>query len=302
MAYASWYANDYTQGLTYLKAAYANKERIPWKYQLWLEMWHASLLGNKMEDVVKYCDLLAESGINTRLLWFDLGVTYHDFPKDYVKAVAAFDKVMEINKEKGSDWKFEFFYDRFGDALHKLGKHEQEKELYDIGLRVLPENMYIIHNRITCFLSQGDTVKANKLISTELAMWKKLGWPESQIEQELGIIYAEANLISQSEFHIRKAFQMDPKNQTSIFYLAYFLIDYNVNVDEGLELVNKSLEIKPNSRILILLKGIGKYKQGKYEEAVQLLNSEFGKSIQTYTQLYHYLPEAKLALAKQKNN
>jgi tetratricopeptide (TPR) repeat protein len=117
-----------------------------------------------MQDVCRYCDLLAESGINTRLFWFDLGVTYHDFPMQYEKAVSAFEKVMEISRERGSDWKFEIFYDRYGDALHKIGRHKEEQELYDIGLNVLPDNSTIISRRIICLLSQGDTISANSYL------------------------------------------------------------------------------------------------------------------------------------------
>ncbi len=70
----------------WLEKAYRHKDRIPTKYQLWVDMWYACQFGKSIKDVSRYCDLLAESGINTRLFWSDLGVTYCDFSHEYEKA------------------------------------------------------------------------------------------------------------------------------------------------------------------------------------------------------------------------
>jgi len=302
LTYACWYNLQYDEGLSSLKKTYSLKDRIPLKYQLWVEMWYSCLLGNNMDEVIRYCDLLAESGINTRLFWSDLGVTYHDFPWQNEKAVSAFEKVMEINRERGSDWKFEVFYDRYGDAFHKIGRHKEEQELYDIGLSVLPDNSTIIARRIICLLSQGDTISANPYLVQQINKVKKLGYSESDIERNLGHLFAEAGIFAKAESHFRKAYRLDPKYLGKIWSLAWFLIDFDINVDEGLELVETTLDSLPNNRRFLLLKGIGKYKQGRYDEAVDILGKEWSNGIGSYTNLYHYYPEAKQALANQKKN
>jgi TolB-like protein len=299
LAYAYCYNYQAEQAAIWTKKTYANKDRVPPKYQPWLELWYAFSFGNSMQDVNRYCDLLAESGINTRLLWFDLGVTYCDFAFQYEKAVAAFDKVMEINLEKGSIWKDEVFYDRYGLSLHKVGKHEQEKEVYEIGLSIFPKSIDISCGQIICSLSMGKTSAANEYISKLISLNKDLGNSESYIEQLLGYVYEQSNIIDKSELHYRKSYELMPQSADRIFWLARFLIINDVNVDEGMELVNKGLDIQPDKRGLLMVKGIGYYKQGKNEEAVQLLSRLWEESIGSLTDLYHYLQDAKQALANQ---
>jgi tetratricopeptide (TPR) repeat protein len=86
----------------WLKKTYTMKERIPFKYQLWIEMWYAcsESKSKSYQEIINYCDQLAESGINTRFLWSDLGVTYVDFLHQYEKAVTACEKVLQINPER----------------------------------------------------------------------------------------------------------------------------------------------------------------------------------------------------------
>jgi tetratricopeptide (TPR) repeat protein len=141
-----------------------------------------------------------------------------------------------------------------------------------------------------------------KLISGSINKAKKLGYSESNIENGLGNLFAEAGIFTKAESHLRKARSLDPNSRSKIWNLASILIDFDINVDEGMELVSGVLDSVPNSRSFLLLKGIGKYKQGKYEESVDILSNFWSSGIGSYTNFYHYLIEAKQALANQKKN
>ena len=95
---------------TWTQKAYNAKDRLPLKYQNWLEMWYACFLSKNQQDIIRYCNLLEKSGIESRLLWFDLGTTYYNFSEMYDKAVEAFEKVEEISVERGSVWKYDRYY------------------------------------------------------------------------------------------------------------------------------------------------------------------------------------------------
>jgi tetratricopeptide (TPR) repeat protein len=257
-------------------------------------MWYAIYHSKDIQVITRYCDQLAESGINTRFFWSDLGATYSDFLHQYEKAVAAFEKVLEINPERIGDWKFVIFWDRFMMALHKTGKHEREREISYLVLKILPDQSNWPYYRMAiCALSHGNTEEANEILVKYMAKHKELGTKENLLELFLGQMYEEANIMDQAEMHFRKA---------HIFYLAQFLINNDRNVDEGMELIHKLLEEDPKDEFALQLEGWGLYKQGKYAEAVQLLEQMSKRSEEFYFDLYTHLEAAKKAVANQKNN
>jgi tetratricopeptide (TPR) repeat protein len=270
LAYAYCYSNQAEQAALWTKKTYNSKDRVPPKYQPWLELWNACFFGKNMQNISRYCDLLAESGINTRLFWSDLGTTYVDFLHQYEKAIVAFEKVIEINMERGNSWEFDIYYARYGLALHKVGNHEKEKEIYDIGLSLIPNSIEISYRQIICALSQGDTINANEYIAKGKTIRKESGYSESLLECVFGQIYEEANILEKAEVHYRKAYELKPQNTVDrILWLARFLIDKDINMDEGMEIVQKGLEINPDNPNLLVVKGLGYYKQGKYEESLE---------------------------------
>jgi tetratricopeptide (TPR) repeat protein len=298
LAYAYMYSNQVEPSILWTKKTYTSIDRVPPKYQAWLELWNACFFGGTMQDITRYCDLMAESGINTRLLWFDLGVTYIDFLQQYEKAIEAFEKVIKINLERGSDWKFDFFYARFGLALHKVGNHEKEKEIYDIGLSFFPNSIEISYRQIICALSLGDTINANKYIAKGKTIRKEAGYSESFLARVFGNIYEAANILDQAEAYYRKAYELKPQDTVDrIWHLARFLIKYNINVDEGIKLAQKGLEIDPDNAYMLAVKGLGYYKQGKYEEALEIYRraDEIDKGFNY--EINQYIIEAEQALA-----
>jgi tetratricopeptide (TPR) repeat protein len=79
--------------------------------------------------------------------------------------------------------------------------------------------------------------------------------------------------------------------------LAYFLIDKDQNIPEGMELVDKALKLSPDSYYMLHTKGWGLYKQGKYQEAFDILQ----KSWDLRRQYAIYNHEAFLHLEAAKN-
>ena len=302
LAYAYNYMGRYDLQLSWIKKAYLHKDRVPAKYQLWVDMWNACNFGKSIKDVSRYCDLLAESGINTRLLWSDIATTYCDFSHEYEKAIPAFEKVMEINQERGTDWKFYIFYDRFLMALHNTGNHEREKEISGIGLKAVPDNSnWILYRIAVCALSQGKMKEADEIIVKYKAKHKELGTRDRNLEVNLGQMYMEANIMDQAEMHYRKAYELSgSQNDFGKYHLANFLINNDINVDEGMGLIEVLLDTRSDNLVLLKLKGRGLYKQGKYEEALKLILKADSLKPQYNHILYLHLEAAKKAVAGQK--
>jgi TolB-like protein/lipoprotein NlpI len=285
----------------WIKKAYFNKNRIPAKYQLWVDMWYACG-GKSVKDVSRYCDLLAESGINTRLFWSDIAITYCDFTGEYEKAIPAFEKVMEINQERGADWKFYLFYDRFLMALHETGNHEREKVISKIGLNAVPEySNWIFYRMAICALSQGKMKEADEILIRYKAKHKELGTSEATLEYNLGRIYEQANIIDEAEMHFRKSCELNPQNPALMNQLARFLNENDINANEAMDLIQKALTIQPDNMNFLWTKGRSLYKQGKYEEALQVLY-QVQKSSGPVWELNNQITEAEQALANQNKS
>jgi tetratricopeptide (TPR) repeat protein len=86
------------------------------------------------------------------------------------------------------------------------------------------------------------------------------------------------------------------------FFASWFLIDKDNKPDEGMELIDKALTLIPDSWAMLDTKGWGLYKQGKYQEALKVIQK--ADSIKPfYSQdVFMHLEAVKKTLASQKNN
>ena len=81
--------------------------------------------------------------------------------------------------------------------------------------------------------------------------------------------------------------------------LAWFLIDNDLNVDEGMDLVNKALEIITENWYNLDTKGWGLYKQGRYEEALDVLKYAWELRPLYDHEGYWHIQEVEQAIANQ---
>ena len=150
--------------------------------------------------------------------------------------------------------------------------------------------------------SQGDTDKANEFISKYKSVGKNRSlWPESRILSGVGTIYTEVNLLDKAEFSYRQALELDPRNPARINDLAWFLIDNDINVNEGVNLIQNALEIRPDNCYYLDTKGWGLYKQGRYDKALKVLTDAWDLRPRYDQDGYERIEEVKKALSSQNN-
>ncbi len=295
IAFALNYNIQYGQEKPWVQKAYANRQKLPYKYQSMLGIWYAINFTKSLPDITRYCRQFEESGIQSRLLWLDLGTTYVNYTQQYDKAVEAFDKVMQLNVERGGNWEFDRFYAEYAYALHLNGLHEKEKEIYEMGLRINPDNFWNIGYHAICNISQGDYITAEKNIARFRSIVREdYNWPESLIELYIGHAFLGGNDSIQAEKQYRKAYDLDDTDILIIFNLGNVLINADIDVNEGMALAQKGLALYPDNGRSYWLLGRIAYKQGKYEEASQLLR----KSEERYPS-FHYVLHKDLLKAEQ---
>ena len=65
--------------------------------------------------------------------------------------------------------------------------------------------------------------------------------------------------------------QLFPDQPDVLNYLGYSWIDQGINLDEGLAMVRKAVELRPNSGFIIDSLGWAYYRLGRFEEAAEEL-------------------------------
>jgi tetratricopeptide (TPR) repeat protein len=212
-----------------------------------------------------------------------------------------FEKIKAINSEWGEDWKFSNYYYYFGDVYHHTGNHKKEAKKFENGLKIFPDNWWLLFFQTRCAISQqGDGSKATKSVRNLIEVAKEQGHSPKQIEVELGELYLQANSLDKAEEHFRNALQLNPLNSEVMSSLASFLINSDRNVDEGMKLIKTALEISPANETLLWAQGLGYYKEGKYEEALSLLKAAKDSTLFVHPTLDRQIQNVKNALPRQK--
>jgi tetratricopeptide (TPR) repeat protein len=226
LAYSYGYATilgDYQpdQMNFWIQKAYDTRNRLPLKHQRWLDLWHACIIGKNLEDIIHYCNLLEESEIESRLMWFDLAVTNMDLLRRYEKAVIAFKKIEAINLTRGGYWDYLLYCWYYGKALHEVGNHKKEEEIFDSGLENFGDRARFYMEKSTCAFMTDDTATGNEYLEKAQSILEGYQWSRANIEFILASIYVKANLMDKAEAHYRNAYESARNDQEYIEYIDY---------------------------------------------------------------------------------
>jgi len=154
-------------------------------------------------------------------------------------------------------------------------------------------------------LFEGKMNKADEYIEKYKSNLKENSATEVAIVGNLAGIYSEAEIFDIAEDYYRKALSLEPEAIWRMNTLAYFLIDKDRNLTEGMEIVDKILKMNPENYNYLHTKGWGLFKQGKSKEALAILQKSWDirREMAVYNhEAFLHLEAAKKAVASQKNN
>jgi tetratricopeptide (TPR) repeat protein len=274
---------------------YGIKDRMSMPQKIYTNYIYAEYFETPIE-VIKYLKQLEEIDNQVPNIFDLLGYTYN-YLLQYDKAIIALERAQEIYDKWNSKPWWVLNYSTLGLAYHKTGKYKKEKELYKKAQQDFPDDPAIIYRQAILSLSEGDTLAANRYISKYISILKVSSAPDAEITTYLASIYSEAGILYKAEENYRLALSMEPESPEGLYNLAFFLIDKDRNINEGLELVNKVLELEPDNYSYIDCKGWGLFMQGKYKEALQLLEKSWDLKPVYIHQIYLHIQEAKKALS-----
>jgi len=86
-----------------------------------------------------------------------------------------------------------------------------------------------------------------------------------------GICYERSKQWPKAEADLRKALELFPEQPHVLNYLGYSWIDQGVNLDQGMEMIKRAVQQRPDDGYIVDSLGWAYYRVGNYEEAVKQL-------------------------------
>jgi tetratricopeptide (TPR) repeat protein len=302
--YISW--AYYNQGLfdeakKWCIKAYDKRDLMSIQQKAYTNYVHAYIFGTPFE-AIKYLKQLQEMDDQWPHLHFEMGCTYADMFQ-YDRAIPEFERALEIFRKRNSKPWWPANYTTLGWAYHETGQYKKEKKLYKKAEQDFPDNPDIIERQIVLALATGNQNLADDYTEKYRTIRKDNAASEADIATALASTYSEAMILDIALEYYRMALSKEPGNPSRMNSLAYFIFNNNRNINEGMELIEKALELKPDDYNFLDTKGWGLYKQGKYNEALEILQKSWdlrrGKAIYNHEAWLH-LEAAKKAVAGQK--
>jgi len=261
---------EYQQSREVLNIAYAKRNQVTIKEKLFLDHLYAYHFETPLEEIM-YCRQILELDEKNSVYWLFLGHAQSRL-EQYEEAIESFEKVIEIHQKWGINISYPHLYPWLGHALHEAGDHKRENEIFEMGLKAMPNSGWLLSQQSMCALSRGDKEKAADCLQRHRSVDEAAGWSEASILNSIGYIYEDANLIEEAENYKRQAFALDPDDPQVLEGLAWVLINNDINIQEGMELIEKAVKLDPEASNIVDTWGWGLYKSGRYKEALEALH------------------------------
>jgi tetratricopeptide (TPR) repeat protein len=281
--------------------AYSKRDQVSLKLRILIDKNHAFFFETPVEEI-KYLRQILEIDDIFPGTYYDIGLDYMGLFQ-YDKAIPEFEKALEIYDEMDSKPWWVYNYSLLGESYHKTGQYKKEKKLYKKADRDFPNDPLIIYLKAILSLTEGDTLAANEYIKKYISLSKEDVSSEEFVTIGPGQFYTEEGNLGKAEEYFRHRYSSEPDNPYRIYDLAWFLIDKDRGIDEGIQLIDKALELRPDLQWCLLdCKGWGFFKQGKYKESLKILEKCWDLRVYYQHSVYLHLEEAKKAVARQKYN
>jgi tetratricopeptide (TPR) repeat protein len=188
-------------------------------------------------------------------------------------------------------------YTSLGRAYHLTGQHDEEQEIYELGLGINPDHPRIFYRQAVCAFSLDDTVKAHAFLESFRRITNDQGWIQSVINYHIGGIYADARKYPQAIEVYQQVIEAVPGYSRAKAQLASVLIGQDIDVDGGMRLIESALADRPDNYSFMVIKGEGLIRLGHHEEALQVLKEAW--ELRPFYDHAHYLliQEVQNALA-----
>lgn len=161
---------------------------------------------------------------------------------------------------------------QLGLNLADLGRTDEAKAYLQSLIEADPNDMrsYLAYGSVLSSAEQYDEMAANYDRAAEVIGdgAERRHW---NIFFQRGIAYERLKEWEQAEPNFLKSLELFPNQPQVLNYLGYSWVDMNMNLDEGMEMIEQAVALRPNDGYIVDSLGWAHYRLGDYEAAVQEL-------------------------------
>jgi tetratricopeptide (TPR) repeat protein/TolB-like protein len=258
---------DYAEAKRWCLKAYSMKNDAHLTDRYMIEWYHAVLFGTPEEEI-KFLRQYVSIDDNVPIAHWQMGNAYTKV-SEYADAVPEFEKTLKIYKKWDVRPMGIWMYESLIDAYRHTGNYKKAKRLIGIAAKAFPEESWVLLKR-RAFLAcaMGDTTKGYRCAEEYRSEMGARSKPAAEILTEIASLYNEACNTAKAEKNLREAYSFSPDDPAILNSLAYFLIDRELNPEEGIRLATEGLRIKSDDHYLLHTLGCGFAKTGIYDDAL----------------------------------
>jgi len=298
LSFAYTYLGQYDQAAKLCLIAYKTIDQMPMLQKIYLNWVHAIYFETPYEEI-KYLKQFENFDDQNPVTYYFLGNAYYNVYQ-YRKAIPEFEKALEIYRKWDSKPMWIYNYILPAIACHITWQYKKEKTFYKKAEHDFPGEPLIINRQAILSFTEKYSISANRYIEEYISVCRNNSIKEGSIMNNIAGIYSEAGILNKAEECYRKALSLEPDKPERLNNLSWFLIDKDINVSEGMELIDKALQLSPDNFLYVDTKGWGFFKQGKPEEAIELLERAWTSRPIYDHEIYLHLEAAKKAVANLK--
>ncbi len=289
----------------YLEKALLSKKKISAFDQARIRLQRA-FLDKNIQELIAANEQIQKLMPQSPLHWWFSGNDHYS-ANQYAKSLDAYERARDLYRKAGLEG-YEYYAIR-GELNHLLGNHEREIEIYQEALEINPNNLEIIFLQAVCALSQGNITEANNYIEKYRSIRESRSEEDYWINLYIGSIYMEAEQLDEAMKIFNDLMNERPDEPWSKQGLGSILIENDIDIEKGLEIIDKAIQLTPENANPYVkadryyIKGLGLYKQGKIDDAYEVL--KYGWDLRPrYNNHDHYLllQEVEQALTKQRSD
>jgi tetratricopeptide (TPR) repeat protein len=301
-----WLSLSYANMRQYGKAeecarkVYNEKDKLSFELKIWANWIYAKYVEKSKVDEAKYAKQLLELNDQVPIIHFLAGSPFCDMHQ-FNNAIPEFETALKIYESWGTKPINGSIYETLINCYHETGSYREEKELLKKALEDFPDDLPLIRRQIISSLADRDTTTANQYFKKAGILLKDNFESDAEMEDWIAEIYSSAGMPDKAENHYRKAVALQPGDPGNLNRLAYFLIDKNINVREGMELIDRAFKLNPSDTWQMeQTRGWGLHKLGKNKEALEILSKCWDNRPDYSYTLYSHLEEVRNAVQNQK--